>query len=167
MKYFILVLAATFLLAGCDGPASPEYVEIRNMKFKGIKNKNIKLVADAVFSNPNNFGVKITQMECDVFVDGKKSAFVQQELESTMPANSEFSVPLKIDVPVKKAFKGLGMAIGGIFKKKKALVRMTGFIRVKMAGVGMKIPFDYEEEYQVKLFGKGEDLENVELEKVD
>lgn len=105
------------------------------------------LKADALFYNPNRLRMRLREIKIDVFVDGKKSARVDQKLKSLIKSKSEFSVPLEVKLSLKEI--GLMDALRGIFGGKTYELHYLGHIRVSVRGVPVKIPVDYKK--QVKL----------------
>jgi len=153
LTYFFLFGICLSLFA-CDGPEYPEFVEMKNVKFKSVGFLNglsITCKADAVFKNPNPVGAKVTEVNLDVTIDGKKVTTIKQEVSAKMPANSEFILPLNFDVPLKKAFPDLKSTLGNLLKSKKLNYQLEGTLKVGLGKVEVAVPVDYEGEEEVKL----------------
>lgn len=112
---------------------------------------NLNATADALLNNPNSVGVTISKMDFDVFVDGIKVSDVNQNISKKMPANSDFTLPLTFSVPLTKAFAGFKPTIADMMKKRTVKIKLVGDIYVKPAGVEIKLPFEYDDTYDVAL----------------
>jgi LEA14-like dessication related protein len=107
------------------------------------------LTGDVVFYNPNHLRMKLTEINIEVFVDGKKSAQADQKLNSIVPAKAEFSVPLEIKLSLKEL--GLLDTVLSLLGGKKYEILCLGYIRVKVHGVTIKVPVNYKDEIRLKI----------------
>jgi len=125
--------------------------------FKGVTNIAIEageqneplLKADAMFYNPNKVKMKLKEVYADVLVNGKTSAQVRQKLKIAIPAESDFSVPIAAKLSLKEI--GLLDTIVNLLGGKKYDVQYTGFVRIVVHGVTIKVPFSYKEELRLRL----------------
>lgn len=76
-----------------------ENVKFRSLVFSGPA--AISLTGDAVFNNPNAIGATVTEVDLDVFINGKKASHVHQNMSVDVPAKAEFRLPLKMDISLK------------------------------------------------------------------
>lgn len=106
------------------------------------------LKADALFYNPNKIRLRVKGIKLEVFIDGKKTAFIDQKLRSTVKAESEFSIPLEVQLSLKEI--GLFDAIAGLFGGKKHDLHYKGYIKVSVKGFPVKIPVDYSKEVKLR-----------------
>ncbi|HEX8356324.1 MAG TPA: LEA type 2 family protein, partial [Segetibacter sp.] len=103
---------------------------------------------DLVYFNPNNYGVNLKNVNCDIFLD---SSFVGKFVLDTMmriPKNSEFTVPAKMDVDVKNIFKN---SLNLLFNK-DVKIAAKGSTKVGKGGLYVTIPFNYEGKHKLNLF---------------
>ena len=107
------------------------------------------LRGEAVFYNPNRLRMKLKEINVEVFVDGEKSAHADQKLNSLIPANDEFTVPLEIRLNLKKI--GLLDTVLNLLSGKKYEIHYKGYIRVRVHGVAVKVPVDYSDEIRLKI----------------
>jgi len=125
--------------------------------FKGVKNISIEpgkenepiLKADALFYNPNKVKMKLKEIYVDVMVNGKPSAHVRQQLKVSIPAESDFSVPVAAQLSLKEL--GLLDTIVNLLGGKKYQLQYTGYVRIAVHGVTIKVPFTYQEELRLRL----------------
>jgi LEA14-like dessication related protein len=125
--------------------------------FKGVKNISVEmgeqneplLKADALFYNPNKERMKLKEIYVDVMVDGKASAQVRQKLKLSIPAESDFSVPVAAQLSLKEL--GLLDTIVNLLGGKKYQIQYKGYVRIAVHGVTIKVPFTYQEELRLRL----------------
>jgi LEA14-like dessication related protein len=136
------------MLAGSCKPK--EDIVLRNVRDIVIDaNTEPTLRAQAILYNPNNIRIKIRYVEIDVFVNGKKSGRIDQELKMLIPAKAEFTVPLEVKLNMKEL--GLLDTIFGMIGGKKLKVEYKGSIRVTYKGVPIRVPVDHKSEVRFKL----------------
>lgn len=106
------------------------------------------ITGDAVFFNPNSSRMKLRQVKIDVFLDDKKTAFVDQDTKVVAKANSEFTIPVTLNLME-------GVKIGDILKDvlfgKKHIVHYKGYLKVNVNGFPVRIPIDHSEELNLSL----------------
>lgn len=144
-KLFFLLIIVVF--SSC-APKDP-------IVLKGIRDVVVdastepRLKAKAVFYNPNNIRMKLKKIKVDVFVNGKKTAEIDQDFRTVIPARSEFSIPLE----VKLAMKELGFfdTLFGMMGGKKMEVRYEGSLRLNYHGIPIRVPVDYTDEVRIKI----------------
>ena len=68
-----------------------------------------------------------------------------------MPGNSDFTLPLSFNVPLKEVAKDFKPTVGDIFKKKKVEYKLVGTLKVGLAGANIKVPVEYEDEEELSL----------------
>jgi hypothetical protein len=108
------------------------------------------LKAKAVLFNPNKMKMKLRKLNIEIFVDGKKSALIDQNnLDLDVPANGEFIVPLEAKLNLKEM--GLLDTIFGILGGKKLNVQYKGSISITYKSIPIKVPVDYKNEVKIKL----------------
>lgn len=125
--------------------------------FRGVTNISVEpneqnepvLKADALFYNPNKVTMKLKEIYVDVMVNGKPSAQVRQKLKLSIPAGSEFSVPVVAQLALKEL--GLLDTLVNLLGGKKYEIQYTGYVRVAVHGVTIKVPFSDLEQIRLKL----------------
>jgi LEA14-like dessication related protein len=107
------------------------------------------LKANAILYNPNNIKIKLRKIAIDVYVNGKKSGRIDQELKLLIPAESEFKVPLEVKLNMKEL--GLLDTIFGMLGGKKLKVEYKGSISVTYKGLPIRVPVNHQSEVRFKL----------------
>lgn len=142
--YFLIFIG----LVSCARPKeAPVFKRVSNVKVTKVTGKEAYLKADAYFFNPNNISMKLRQVDVKVSVEGKEVGQINQELKTLVPANAEFKVP--VDAKVKLDKIGSLNNILGILGGKKIKVRYTGFVKVTVHKVPIRVPVDFEEEIKL------------------
>lgn len=142
---FILLSLGFF---SCQKPQSFDYRDIRNVRIEKAGFDRSTIAMDLVYFNPNNFGVQLKHVDCDVYVD--KNYLGKFVLDTTMNIlkKSEFVLPSKIDVDMKNIFKNTLNAIFGT----EMLVEVKGTTRVGKGGIFISVPVNYSGRHKLELF---------------
>ncbi|OWY19834.1 hypothetical protein C7N43_37030 [Sphingobacteriales bacterium UPWRP_1] len=146
--FFALLLLQFF---ACEAPKQPEFKELVNVKFNSWTKGNLALTADAVFNNPNPFGIQLTGTDMNLLLDGKKAAHVQQAVDMQVPAARDFKVPINISINPKDLSPDLlwGGALS-MLGNKKINMRLNGTVTVRVLEIDFKIPVDHTQELSLK-----------------
>ena len=93
MKKITSLLLAVLIFWGCKKPQGFEYRDIKNVSVKQFGFNKTQLAMDLIYFNPNNFGVDLKHVDCDVYID--KNYLGKFLLDTTMHIDrkSEFSLP--------------------------------------------------------------------------
>jgi LEA14-like dessication related protein len=145
-KGFLLVTLISLLLS-C---VPKEQIVLRQIKDVVVDaSSGPKLKANAIFYNPNKTKMKLKKINVDIFINGKKSANVDQELKTLIPAHGEFTVPLEVTLNIKEL--GLMDTICGMIGGKTFDVHYKGFLKINYQGVPVRIPVDYKDDVKIRL----------------
>lgn len=140
-----LYFLAFITLFSCSTPKeAPVFKRVSNVKVTNVKGNEASLSADAYFFNPNNVAMKLRQVEVDIIMKDKTIGSINHELKTHIPANAEFKVP--VDAIVKLDQLGTLNSILGMLGTKKIKVRYTGYVKVTVNRVPIKVKVDSEEE---------------------
>jgi len=146
--YSHLILIPFVFLASCVPKEQVVLRGIENVELAPGKGTDPLLKADARFYNPNQLRMKVKEIQLDVFVDGKKSARIDQKLKSVIKSKAEFTLPLEVQLSLKEI--GLVDALLGLFGGKRYQLRYVGHIKVSVKGFPVKIPVDYTKEVKLR-----------------
>lgn len=108
-----------------------------------------KLNAEAIFYNPNKMKMKLKKIKVDVFVNGKKSAEVDQDLKTIIPAQGEFSIPLEVKLNLKEM--GFLDTIFGMLGGKTFDIQYKGYLKLNYQGVPVRVPVDYKDKVKIRI----------------
>lgn len=133
-------------------PQEVAFKHIENVKVGAIsfQAKNVTLTADAIFHNPNSVKLNVKGIRAKAYIDGEEVSTIREQLETEMPAKSDFTLPITIEVPTKKLLGNLGNLIKQFTNKKEAIVKLEGAINVEVLGQEIAVPFDYEDVYKME-----------------
>jgi LEA14-like dessication related protein len=144
-------LALLFVLAlavSCKKPQAFEYRGVKNFKISNWGFNKTAVQMDLVYFNPNNFGVDLKKVDCEIFID--KNYLGKFVLDTTMHIDkkSEFGLPSTIEVDMKKVFKNTL----NVLMNKEVLVTVKGSTKVGKAGIFVTVPVNYESVHSFSLF---------------
>ncbi len=151
MKHVMILLASLCILA-CEAPQEPTFLKLENVSFNSLvlkKPYSVTLKADAIFHNPNVLGAKITEMDFDVFINDKKTTQVRQDVTATMPANSDFTLPIECKIPLKEVFEDLKLK--DLLSAKVLKYKMDGHLKIGLGNLEVKVPVTYEGEEKARM----------------
>jgi hypothetical protein len=124
--------------------------------FKGVKNIAVDInggqpvmKADADFFNPNKTGMKLKEVDIEVFVDGKKSAEVKQHLNILIPPHADFSIPIEAKLALKET--NFLDTMVGLLGGRKYEVYFKGMIKVHVHGFPIKVPVSQKQELKLNM----------------
>lgn len=146
MHRLYILLFAVVLLNGCapKEPVTLREVHIRNVELGS--NGSALLKADAVLYNPNKGSLRLKKIDLEIFVDDKPAGRIDQKLTAQIKAQSEFTVPLEVQIKVGES--GFLDTVFTLLGGKKHTLRITGKLRVKVSGFPVSIPVDHKDEFK-------------------
>lgn len=144
LLYLVIVLFA----AACAKPQGFDYRDIRNFKIEKLGFDKSTVSMDLVYYNPNNFGVQLRKVDCDVYVNEKFMGKYLLDTVMTIPKKSEFTLPSRMQVDMKNAFKN---TVSVLFSK-DVLVKVKGTTRVGKGSLFINVPVNYEGRHEFELF---------------
>lgn len=146
-KLQVSVFLLMFALLSCQKPE--EEIVLKRIKDVVVDaTSDPMLKANAIFYNPNKVRGRLKKISVDIYVNGKKTASVDQKLKTLIPSQSEFTVPIE----VKLAMKELGFmdTVLGMIGGKKFEVRYEGHVQLSYRGFPIKVPVNYKDEIRVR-----------------
>ena len=144
---FVIFFVIGFLAVSCTPKESIVLRAVNIVELVPGKDGMPVLKADVVFFNPNSGRMKLRKVVIDIFVDEKQAGRVDQKLNTPIKANSEFTVPVEVQLHLKDS--GLVDTLLSFMGGKKHEVRFVGKLKISVNGFPVKIPVDHKE--QVRL----------------
>ena len=142
--YFAFFLATLLLASSCT-ILPPTYKKVENFKYESLGTAGFKFGTDVVFHNPNKLKFKITHLDMNVIVDGKKIAALNQNEMIAVNRKSDFNIPLKVTVkPEMTLLEALQKAADLVGKRKLDLM-LGGTVEVKWFIFKKQIPLNMKE----------------------
>ncbi len=135
-------------MVACKKPQGFDYRDVKNVHIKQVGFERTILSMDLVYFNPNNFGVDLKKVDCDIYIN--QSFLGKFNLDTTMHIDrkSEFTLPSSISVDMKGIFKnGFNLLFSN-----EVLVSVKGSTKIGKAGIYINVPFNYESRHKLKLF---------------
>ncbi len=136
----IISLLCSTLFISCNNLSleEPSLERIEDVDIKEMNKDRIDMDALLIINNPNGIEVDLASADLEVLVDDIVIANIKQTVDATMPAKSEFKLPVNITLDLAKLYKSnpLSALSKGlqIMSYKKLEVQIKGNIK---AGKGV------------------------------
>ena len=134
MKNLLLYMLLVSVAVSCNINKPAEFIGIENVRIESSDNREVVLLADAKYRNPNHLGGQVKSVNIHVFVEGNEVAQMQSTKDFVIPKREEFTIPLKTTIPWNSLTKNKDL-LGSIFD-----VALSKEITIVMKG-DMKIDF--------------------------
>jgi LEA14-like dessication related protein len=144
----MLIAACVLMFNSCLPKQIVELKDIQNLRVAPGPNGFPVLQGDAVFFNPNKSRMKLKAIKVEVFVDDKKAAVADHELDVLVKGQSEFTVPLKVELQMKDF--GLTDALKSLLGGKTYKLHYLGSLKVNVNGFPARVPIDHHEDFKLK-----------------
>ena len=144
----ILLLTVFAIFASCSVSKSPKWVRMDSLKAESFSFKQIILVSDAVFFNPNDIGCTLVDSDIKVFVNGAEVGTAKQNKEVKAVSKGEFIVPLTVNFSPKKLISSNADLLNGTLSKilsGEVDVQYKGTFSLKKAGIPFTVPIDHSD----------------------
>lgn len=142
---FLLLLCTFF---ACKKPQGFDYRDVQNFSIDSLGFDHSAVSMNLVYFNPNNFGVDLKHVDCDIFVN--HNFLGKYVLDTTMhiARRSEFSLPSHVQVDMRNIYKN---SLNVLFSQ-EIQVDITGTTRVGKAGIFVNVPFKYSGKHKLSMF---------------
>lgn len=147
MRYIVnfFIVAAFLMLQACSKPISPDFKEVSNISINVNNFSEATISGDALFYNPNKKKIVIKSAEIDIMFEEKLVGKIDKEFDLEVTPESDFSVPISINVPVKDlSSNSLSAALGMLTGAEKE-IGFEGNVKIKMYGVVFPIQVKHRE----------------------
>ena len=147
MRRLLTLILPVFLLSACTQIEDPSLRRIDNVNVIKMDRKVVDMKADMILHNPNPFALDLESAKLIASVDDIQIASIDQTYETSMPANSEFEMPVRITMDIEKLYSDNPMAAISkgleIISNRKLEVKFQGTIN---AGKGIaKVNVDVDQ----------------------
>ena len=153
MKKFTLLIFI-IVSTSCAVKQKPTFIKVDNIKLITANSTKITVSADALFNNPNVIGGRLNTEGVQVYVNDISFGRIETE-EFKVPANDDFTVPLKIQIKTKdlldKDSKGFLNGLLNSVLNRSLKVRYEGTIQFKALGINHSYPINKTENIKIKL----------------
>ena len=148
MKIFAPILLLLLAFGSCKKPDSFEYRDLRNFKLYSLCFENSSVSMDLIYFNPNNFGVDLNIIDCDVYVDHNYLGKYRLDTTMHIAKRSEFVVPSKMVLNMKNLFKNNLTSYFAI----ELLLEDNGNKRLCNAVIYITVPCSYTGRQEFSMF---------------
>jgi LEA14-like dessication related protein len=148
MRLISVLVLFTVLITACNKPQSFEYRGMQNLKVDSIGLVSSKISLELIYFNPNNFGVDLHNVNCDVYINHNYLGKYILDTVMHITKRSEFTIPSSMQVDMKNIFKN---ALG-TFLSSQVLVELKGSTRVGKSGIFITVPFNYSAMEKFSMF---------------
>lgn len=152
---FCFVCLIVFAGWGCKEAEPAQLVRFQKLSFGPVVNNQTQVRGEALLYNPNNFGVRIKEIQLQIAIESVTVATLRETKMVRAGAKKEFIVPFQGNLAMADIQKivekdGLAYLLG-----KKVPLRFTGQIKTSIAGWSSKFPVDVKEDVSLsKLLSK-------------
>jgi len=140
MKSLLFVLVIIVMFTSCGKMADPVFKGIENVKVNEIGRTESTVTLDIRYHNPNNFNGLLKQAEGDAWMDSTYLGHFTVDSSVHIPANSEFLIPVKMAVDMKKMLRHSFAAL----LNEKVLLRISGQAKAGKSGFYKNFSLDYQ-----------------------
>ncbi len=143
----LAIAVSVFFMTSCRAPKELEYRDFKNLSSESLGFSSSTLKVDLIYYNPNNFGLQLKRTDLDIFINGNLLGHTAQDYQINIPRRGEFTLPLKIEVDMKNAYKNAFPTLFG----KEVMVKIIGKVKVGKANVYKSFDVNYEGRQQFSL----------------
>jgi len=136
----LATLLLFLLMSSCREPKELEYRDFTNLGSEKLGFTTSIITVDIIYYNPNNFGLELKRTDLDIFIDNNYLGHTGQDYQIHIPKRGEFTLPLKIEVDMKNAYKNALPALFG----QEVMVKVTGKVKLGKANVYKSFDVNYE-----------------------
>ena len=148
LTFFGLVISL-ILMSSCNSIQNPTLDRIEGVTVNEMNTNKLVLDANMVLKNPNIFALDLAEADLKAIVDDIELATIKQSYETSMPANSEFNMPVSINLNLADLYKenpltaiSKGLKIMG---DRKLDIKFVGTISVGRGSAKVSVPVDQVE----------------------
>jgi len=139
----------SLLLMSCGALEEPTVERIEKVDIEKLTSKQVIGTADMVLKNPNGFALDLAATDLVALSEGIQLATIKQTYDTQMPANSEFKMPIRLEIDLQKLYEddplgalGKGMQI---YSKRELELNFVGTIQVGKGSAKLSVPIDQTE----------------------
>lgn len=136
----VLLGLILLMIFSCKKPQGFDYREVKNVRIEELGFDSTTLVMDLVYFNPNNFGVTLKNVDCDIYIDQKYLGHYTLDTIMKIERKSEFALPSRIKIDMKNVYKN---ALNVWFNK-EVEINVIGQTKISKVGFTINVPFDYK-----------------------
>ena len=99
--FFILSI---LIMASCTSIEEPTLERVEDVEVITMNKSKVEINASMILNNPNSFALDLDKADLVAKLDDVEIANIDQTYETEMPANSEFKMPVYINMDLDKLY---------------------------------------------------------------
>jgi len=141
MRYY-LIMAGLIVVAfsSCKKLKDPVFDHIQNIRINNVSQGVSTMTLEMAWFNPNNITARLKEADGEAWMDSTYLGHFYVDTVMTIPANSNFIVPVNLEVEMKHILKHSLAA----FLNEQVLITIKGRAKVGKGGIYKNIPLQYE-----------------------
>ncbi|MDB5232723.1 MAG: type 2 family protein [Chitinophagaceae bacterium] len=147
-RILAICLVLGVVLLSCSKPQSFEYRDMRNFRLNNLGYDRSSISMDLVYFNPNNFGVDLKNVNCDIYINHNFMGKYLLDTTMFIAKKSEFVLPSTMEVDMRNMLKN---SFNALFNK-EVLLEAKGTTRVGKSGIFVTVPFTYSGTHKLGVF---------------
>jgi len=143
MKIWLPVFVLLFVVASCK-TKSLQYLSFEKFKLDkfGFPTSTVSLQVQCY--NPNKFGLSLTSLESDVFVNQEYLGKAILDSAIQVPKKDTFLLPVKMEVKMGGTANSLIQLLGSKSDSTTLHIKFAGKAKLKKGGININYPIAYE-----------------------
>ena len=147
IHFLVIVIAGCIALNSCITYKDVEFKGVNDVNIGDIKNQLIPIELNVKIYNPNNYNIKITKANLDIYLEGKHFGQSNAKKNIVIKKNEENDYSIVLETSKSKIgqsiFSTLSMLLG-----KNLTIEVKGTVTAKAFGIKKKFPIS--EKHQLK-----------------
>ncbi len=144
MKKWIAPALLSILLFACK-TKELEYLSFDHLKVVKLGYPNSTISLDVTCYNPNKFGLNLTRMESDVYINKEYLGKAILDSSILVPKRDTFLIPVKMEVKMGGTMTSILQLMNSSADSTTLLIRLEGKAKLKKGGIFLNYPIKYEE----------------------
>ena|SRR5882724_3392431 len=128
------------IMFSCRAMKDPDFRSIENLRLQRADLNESTLFLDIRYFNPNRSGMKLKDAKGDAYLDGVLLGRFKMDTLINIPANAEFTLPIKMTVNMKDILQNSISSFLG----NEVTIKIDGKAKVGKGGVFIRYPIHYE-----------------------
>jgi len=128
-------------MQGCGPYKNVEFKSIDSFTVTSFKGSLVTLEGQALFHNPNNMSVKLSEANIDVFMDGGKVAKLEPIGKIKIKSNHDFTIPVRATIDLSESDTISGLL--SMLSNKSKNLEFKGYIVLKSLLITKKVEINY------------------------
>ena len=144
-SFLFLFITAVVMQVACKTPQAFEYREVKHVELKHLGFSKSKVILDLTYYNPNDYGVTLKKVDCEVFLNQNYLGKYQLDTSMHITRKSSFVLPVSVEFNMGDILK----RGASIILNKEALINVKGITRIGKMSIYRNIPIQYETKYKL------------------